>query len=240
MLLSFQLVTHNSQLVTRNSCFIVSRKNKEQFSSSRLYFVRIVFWLCNFLWRWNNLFVVSAFLELIYLFWAHASTPHMYSLDKNFWIFERYNVFCYLSVFFFFFNVRKKLLTYLLTYLLAHSLFPYCCSCSLISCWLCKFCSLIFQIWFWTMVLWDSSSTIPLLSFLGVFLNCNLICFSNLWKKFPHICLNYFPWLQILDITFELIHFLIHVSRVPRFHKDASYTDKTKSVLRNSFINLWF
>ena len=118
VLLSFQLVTHNSQLVTRNSCFIVSRKNKEQFSSSRLYFMRIVFWLCNFLWRWNNLFVVSAFLELIYLFWAHASTPHMYSLDKNFWIFERYNVFCYLSVFFFFFNVRKKWLTYLLTYLL--------------------------------------------------------------------------------------------------------------------------
>ena len=210
-------------------------KNKEQRPSPRLYFMRIVLWLCNFLWRWNNLFAISAFLELIYLFWAHAITPHMYSLHKNFWVFESYTDFCYLSVFFFFFIVRKKLLTYLF----ADSLLPYCSS-SLISCLLCKFCSLIFKSWFWTMIIWDSSSSIPLLSFLGSFVDRNLICFLNFKKKFPHICLNFFPWLQILDITFELIHSLTHVSRVHRFHKDASFTEKNKLVLRNLFINLWF
>ena len=81
---------------------------------------------------------------------------------------------------------------YLLTYLLAYSLFPFCSSSS-ICCWLCKFCSLISKIWFWTMILSDCSSSIPLLTFLSSFVNCNLICFFNFWKTFPHICFIFCP-----------------------------------------------
>ena len=162
-------------------------KNKEQFPSPWLYFRGTVLWLFNFLWRWNDLFAISAFLELIYLFWANAFTPHMYSLHKNFRIFELYIVFCYQIVFLSFLCQKK-----LLTYLLAYSLFPFCSSSS-ICCWLCKFCSLISKIWFWTMVLSDCSSSIPLLTFLSSFVNCNLICFFNFWKTFPHICFIFCP-----------------------------------------------
>ena len=106
----------NNRFFLRLNKYLSNRlyKNKEQFPSPWLYFMGTVLWLFNFLWRWNDLFAISAFLELIYLFWANAFTPHMYSLHKNFRIFELYIVFCY-QIVFLSFLCHFFILTYLLT-----------------------------------------------------------------------------------------------------------------------------
>ena len=68
---------------------------------------------------------------------------------------------------------------------LRHNLLP-CCSRSSVSCWFCKFCFLISNIWFWSMILSDSSSFILLLCFFSSFVKCNSIYFRNFSNRFPH------------------------------------------------------
>ena len=59
-----------------------------------------------------------------------------------------------------------------------------------------SFVFLISKIWFWSMVLSDSRSSILLLYIFSSVANCNSTCFLNFSNKFPYIFSNFLTRLQ--------------------------------------------